>query len=898
MDDYELGELLGIGGFGEVYKAFDKGSGVYVAVKKTRLQKSDEELQSESKLLMGCNSPFIVRYNGAIRNGNELWIIMEFCHCGSLAACIRSGNHFIEDELREIASCCLFGLYYLHQHNIIHRDIKPDNLFLSESGVIKLGDFGLAVQLEHSCSKRNTQCGTSWYMAPEVYDEKTELKSDVWSLGITLIELAEGKNPFAGLSSVAVMKAILMSESPSLSFSKWSAAFVDFVNKCLMKDVKERWSVRQLMNHSFVKDSVERIRSAGNSDLLVSLVKRVGKGRSVTVDNPSEVNMVPDTVIGGKPLIEPENMTCKVIVENDDDFLLLDENVEVIEVKNGMCNNEAFDEWSMEEYVRLKELIVGDECFQFVKDLKIVGLNALEKVEIGKQCFCKASDGVFEMRNCAKLKSVRIGDGSFVSVVSVVFENLPSLRTISLGQYVFGGELKLVMKNLGEFSELTGTMCALMNVKEVELMGMPKLKKCVLMGGLKNVKSVRMENAGKFESVKGLKEVVEEERKRREEEERRKREEAERKRREEEKKRNRREEEKKKEEAERKKKEEEGRKRREEEERRKREEERKKRGEMIAMVGATVNVRNVGDLKNASCFVGVIAISSYCCNDSELSVLDLSRFVNLRELIVGNTCFENVKEVKLIGLNQLERVLIGKNCFTKCKNDGGYDPDRHFYLKNCERMRELRIECYSFSDYSVCEIENVPSLEGVIMGEMNEGSCNFSYASLELKNLPSLKSLLFGKSAFKDCSRVAFENLPELTTILLGDNAFRFNANDESSELIMRNLPKLKSLTPQSGGMFGGLFCDYLRGFNYTFCYPRSITLEDIPSLTYVTLEKECAFKYKETARTKSPSPSSPSFLDITYALQQYLSFPLSFTSNSLQLLFSSTRNTAFLHHA
>ena len=168
---------------------------------------------------------------------------------------------------------------------------------------------------------------------------------------------------------------------------------------------------------------MERIRNAGNSDLLVSLVKRVGEGSSVTVDNPSEVNMVPDTVIGGKPLIEPVNMTSKVIVKCNKDFLSLDEDVEVIEVKNGMCNDEAFDEWEMDEYVRLRELIVGDECFQFVKDLKIVGLNALEKVEIGKQCFCKASGGVFEMRNCEKLKSVKIGDGSFVGVVSVVFES-------------------------------------------------------------------------------------------------------------------------------------------------------------------------------------------------------------------------------------------------------------------------------------------------------------------------------------------------------------------------------------------------------------------------------------------------------------------------------------------
>ena len=168
---------------------------------------------------------------------------------------------------------------------------------------------------------------------------------------------------------------------------------------------------------------MERIRNAGNSDLLVSLVKRVGEGSSVTVDNPSEVNMVPDTVIGGKPVIEPENTAGRVIVMNDDDFLLLDESVELIEVKKGVCNDEVFEEWGMDEYVRLRELIVGDECFQFVKDLRIVGLNALEKVEIGKQCFYKASGGVFELRECEKLKSVKFGDGSFVGVVSVVFES-------------------------------------------------------------------------------------------------------------------------------------------------------------------------------------------------------------------------------------------------------------------------------------------------------------------------------------------------------------------------------------------------------------------------------------------------------------------------------------------
>ena len=262
-------------------------------------------------------------------------------------------------------------------------------------------------------------------------------------------------------------------------------------------------------------------------------------------------------------------------------------------------------------------------------------------------------------------------------------------------------------------------MCALKNVKEVELIGMPKLKRCTLMGGLKSVKSVRMENAGKLESVKGLKEAMEAERKRREEEERKKREEEERKRREME---------------ERKRREMEERKRR-EEERKKREEEERKREEMMALAKTTVNVRLVRDLKNANCYVGVIVIASNCCNDTGLSVFDLNRFVNLRELKVEDECFENVKEVKLIDLSKLERVVIGKNCFTKKKNNwASYDPNRHFYLKNCESLRELKIGCFSFSDYSVCEIENVPSLEEIEMGEIKEYSYNFHYASLELKS--------------------------------------------------------------------------------------------------------------------------------------------------------------------
>ena len=132
--------------------------------------------------------------------------------------------------------------------------------------------------------------------------------------------------------------------------------------------------------------------------------------------------------------------------------------------------------------------------------------------------------------------------------------------------------------------------------------------------------------------------------------------------------------------------------------------------------------------------VEVMIVDNNACNDKCFTALALSFFSNLKVFEVGDYSFAFVDEVKLIGLSQLERVVIGGNSFTKEKNSWGNDPDRHFYLKNCERVRELKMGRYSFSDYSVCEIENVPSLEVIEMGELNEWSCNFDYASLELKS--------------------------------------------------------------------------------------------------------------------------------------------------------------------
>ena len=146
------------------------------------------------------------------------------------------------------------------------------------------------------------------------------------------------------------------------------------------------------------------------------------------------------------------------------------------------------------------------------------------------------------------------------------------------------------------------------------------------------------------------------------------------------------------------------------------------------------NIHSVDELRTISQSVEVMIVDNNACNDKCFTVLALSSFSNLKVFEMGDYSCAFVDEVRLIGLSQLERVMIGENCFTKKNDYYGDDLDRHFYLKNCERLRELKIGYYSFSDYSVCEIENVPSLEVIEMGDVNKESNNFNRASLELKS--------------------------------------------------------------------------------------------------------------------------------------------------------------------
>ena len=130
-----------------------------------------------------------------------------------------------------------------------------------------------------------------------------------------------------------------------------------------------------------------------------------------------------------------------------------------------------------------------------------------------------------------------------------------------------------------------------------------------------------------------------------------------------------------------------------------------------------------------------IVVSSNCCNEKSMKVLDLSELKCLKRIEIGNECFEYVNEVKMAGLNELKSVEIGENSFMKNKYSSRYDSTRHFYLKNCPKLKSLKMGRYSFSDYTVIEIENVDALEVIEMGDLDELSRNFLYASLELKSI-------------------------------------------------------------------------------------------------------------------------------------------------------------------
>ncbi|XP_051002708.1 STE20-like serine/threonine-protein kinase isoform X2 [Acomys russatus] len=292
-----IGEL-GDGAFGKVYKAQNKETNVLAAAKVIDT-KSEEELEDymvEIDILASCDHPNIVKLLDAFYYENNLWILIEFCAGGAVdAVMLELERPLTESQIQVVCKQTLEALSYLHDNKIIHRDLKAGNILFTLDGDIKLADFGVSAKNTRTIQRRDSFIGTPYWMAPEVVmcetskDRPYDYKADVWSLGITLIEMAEIEPPHHELNPMRVLLKIAKSEPPTLAQpSKWSSNFKDFLKKCLEKNVDARWTTSQLLQHPFVTvDSNKPVREL-IAEAKAEVTEEVEDGKEEDDDDETE----------------------------------------------------------------------------------------------------------------------------------------------------------------------------------------------------------------------------------------------------------------------------------------------------------------------------------------------------------------------------------------------------------------------------------------------------------------------------------------------------------------------------------------------------------------------------------------------------------------------------------
>ncbi|XP_076437870.1 serine/threonine-protein kinase 3-like isoform X2 [Babylonia areolata] len=305
---------IGRGSYGSVFKSLHKETGQVLAIKQVPVDTDLQEIIKEISIMQQCDSSFIVKYYGSYFKNTDLWIVMEYCGAGSVSDIMRQRNKTLtEREIATILYYTLKGLEYLHSRRKIHRDIKAGNILLNNEGHAKLADFGVAGQLTDTMAKRNTVIGTPYWMAPEVIQEiGYDCVADIWSLGITALEMAEGKPPYGDIHP---MRAIFMIPTkPPPSFrqpDKWSSEFIDFVSKCLVKNPENRATAEDLLEHDFITSADK------GCDLLKEMIREAKEIHEIQTQVLSSCNDMMEDVVKSGTMVKKDEADGTMKSQND-----------------------------------------------------------------------------------------------------------------------------------------------------------------------------------------------------------------------------------------------------------------------------------------------------------------------------------------------------------------------------------------------------------------------------------------------------------------------------------------------------------------------------------------------------------------------------------------------------
>ncbi|EWC45223.1 hypothetical protein DRE_05950 [Drechslerella stenobrocha 248] len=299
FEEYDRTDLVGKGSFGFVYKAIHKPTRQIVAVKTLSLDVAEQELADvhrEIALLTQLKeAENVTKIYGAFMKGPQLWLIMDYCGGGSVRTLMKPGR-IVEKYLTIIVREVVTALTFVHKKNIIHRDIKAANILVANDGRVQLCDFGVSTAMKNSQAKRSTFVGTPWWMAPEVILEKSyDVKADIWSLGITILEIAKGHPPYHDQEPMRALLMIPRQPPPRLEGGDWSQPLRDFVANCLCEEPDDRLPAEDLSKQKLLK-SVSRASVSALKDLVTRLEQwqRQGNVRNSLISGPNGL----DTIVG------------------------------------------------------------------------------------------------------------------------------------------------------------------------------------------------------------------------------------------------------------------------------------------------------------------------------------------------------------------------------------------------------------------------------------------------------------------------------------------------------------------------------------------------------------------------------------------------------------------------